>query len=73
MSQKTSNKEETRIQIFEEAKAAAFLLLKLKKFLTPSELETLEILLDKDSLSQIEKSLKEVKKGKIKPLKTLLK
>jgi len=62
-----------RIQVFEKAREAAITLLNLKDVLTKSELETLEILLDKKFLSQLSKSLKEAKEGKLESLEKILK
>ncbi len=62
-----------RIQVFEKAREAAITLLNLKDILTKSELETLEILLDKKFLSQLSKSLKEAKEGKLESLEKILK
>ena len=61
-----------RFQAFEKAREAALTLLILKEMLTPAELETLEILLDKKSLDQISKSLKEAKQKKFEPLENIL-
>ena len=63
----------SRFQAFEKAREAALTLLVLKEILTLSQLETLEILLDKKSLDQISKSLKEVEKGKLEPIENILK
>lgn len=60
-------------QIFEEAREAVITLKNLRKYLTPAELETLEILLDKNAVSQISNSLKEAEKEKFEPLKNILK
>lgn len=60
-------------QIFEEAREAVITLKNLRKYLTPSELETLEILLDKNAVRQISRSLKEAEKGKFEPFKNILK
>lgn len=60
------------IQVFEKAREAALTLLALKDVLTPSELESLEILLDKKSLNQLSESLKEAKGGKIEALENIL-
>ena len=60
-------------QIFEEAREAVITLKNLRKYLTQAELETLEILLDKNAVRQISKSLKEAGKGKFEPIKNILK
>ena len=76
MTNKTStilDRSATRIQIFEKAREAAITLLDLKDFLTKAELETLEILLDKKSLAQLSKSLKEAREGKFEPIENIAK
>ncbi len=62
-----------RFQVFEKARESALTLLALKEILTPSELETLELLLNKKSLSQISKSLKEANEEKLEPFENILK
>lgn len=62
-----------RLQVFEKAREATLTLLALKDILTSSELETLEILLDKKSLNQISESLQEAKKGELEPIESILK
>ena len=62
-----------RLQVFEKAREAALTLLALKDILTPSELETLEILLDKKSLGQLSESLREAREGKFEPIENILK
>jgi len=62
-----------RLQVFEKAREATLTLLALKDILTPSELETLEILLDKKSLGQLSESLRETIKGKFEPIENILK
>lgn len=77
MANKTSSqildRPSTHIQIFEKAREAALTLLLLKDILTPSELETLEILLDKKSLGQLSESLKEARGRKLEPIENILK
>ena len=58
---------------FEEAREAAITLRNLRRHLTPAELETLEILLDKQTVSQLSKSLKETKNKKLEPIRSILK
>ena len=62
----------SRFRVFEQAREATLTLLTLREILTPSELETLELLLDKKSLNQISKSLKETKEGKLEPFENIL-
>ena len=64
---------DSRFSAFEKARAVALTLLALKEVLTKSQLETLELLLDQESLNQISKSLKEAKKGKLEPIESILK
>lgn len=74
MTVKTPSKiADNRFLIFEKARESVLTLLALKEMLTPAELETLEILLDKKSLRQLSKSLKEAKEGKFKPIESILK
>ena len=61
------------LRVFEQARESTLTLLALKKFLTSSELETLEILLDKESINQTSQSLEEAKQGKLEPLENILK
>ncbi len=63
----------SRFRIFEKARESALTLLALKEILTPSELETLELLFDKKSLNQISKSLEEAKQEKLEPIENILK
>lgn len=62
-----------RFQVFEKAREATLTLLALRDILTPSELETLEILVDKKSLNQLSESLKEEKRGELEPIENILK
>jgi hypothetical protein len=62
-----------RPEIFEEAREAVITLKNLQKYLSPAELETLEILLDKKIVRQLSKSLKESDRRKLEPLKNILK
>jgi len=64
---------DSRFSAFEKARVAALTLLALKEVLTKSQLETLKLLLDQESLNQISKSLKEAKKGKLEPMESILK
>lgn len=65
MDTKTSEK-------FEKAKEATLTLLALKDTLTPSELETLEILLDKETKDQLAESVRDAKEGRVEPLDSIL-
>ena len=76
MSNSTLAKEKVftfRPEIFEEAREAVITLQNLRKYLTPSELETLEILLDKKNAHRLSKSLDEANQGKIEPFENILK
>ncbi len=63
---------DSRFSAFEKARAAALTLLALKEVLTKSQLETLELLLDQESLNQISKSIEEAKEGKLEPIESIL-
>ncbi|MBU2578718.1 hypothetical protein KKA09_01195 [Patescibacteria group bacterium] len=67
---KTKNIE---LKIFEEAREAIIKLETLSRLLPSSDLETLEILLDKKAVNLLSKSLKEAEKGKIKPIEKFFK
>lgn len=62
-----------RPEVFEEAREAVITLKNLQKYLSPAELETLEILFDKLAVRRLSKSLKEAGEGKLEPLKNILK
>jgi len=57
---------------FEKAKEATLTLLSLKDTLSVSELETLEILLDKETKDQLTESVADAKKGRVEPLDSIL-
>jgi len=63
----------SRVQVFEKARESAITLLNLRDVLTDAELETLEILLDKETLNQLTKSFSEAEKGKLEPIENILK
>ncbi len=62
-----------RPEVFEEAREAVITLKTLKKYLSSTELETLELLFDKKIVHQLSKSLKEAEQGKLKPFESILK
>ncbi len=62
----------SRFLAFEKAREATITLSNLKGFLTKSELETLEILLDEKSSGELVESLREKKQGKIEPIENIL-
>ena len=70
MTSKTS--ETNQLQNFEKAREATLTLLALKDTLSSSELETLEILLDKSAKDQLGESAKDVKEGRVEPLDSIL-
>ena len=57
---------------FEKAKEATLTLLSLKDNLTASELETLEILLDKETKDQLAESVRDAKEGRVEPLDSII-
>ena len=57
---------------FEKAREATLTLLALKDTLTLSELETLEILLDKSTKEQLEESVRDAKEGRVESLDSIL-
>ena len=73
MNTKSSSKDTVRFYAFEKAREAALTLLELRESLEPGELETLEILLDKESVDQLSKSVKEAQEGKLEPIENILK
>ncbi|OGZ54067.1 MAG: hypothetical protein A3H64_00460 [Candidatus Ryanbacteria bacterium RIFCSPLOWO2_02_FULL_45_11c] len=64
---------DAQFQIFEEAREAVIKLKTLKPFLMPRDEETLELLMDKELMTHLVKSLKETEKGKLEPLEHILK
>ena len=62
----------SQFQNFEKAREATLTLLVLKDTLTSSELETLEILLDKSTKEQLEESVRDAKEGRVEPLDSIL-
>ena len=67
---KTKNKM-LNLKVFEEAQEAVVKIKTLRKFLSPADLETLEILLDKEAVATISKSVREASSGKFKPIECL--
>jgi len=63
---------EINLKAFEGAREAVIKLETLSRLLTPADLETLEILLDKKTVNLLSKSLKEAEKGEITPIKSFL-
>lgn len=59
-------------KVFEEAREAITKLKTLKPFLSPQDEETLAILMDKELVAHLEKSLKEAESEKFEPLKNIL-
>lgn len=62
-----------RSRALQEAHEAVTKLRTIKPFLSPQDEETLAILIDKELMKHLETSLKEAEKGKMEPLKNILK
>ena len=62
----------SRFRILEEAREAVTKLQTLKSFLSPQDEETLGILMDRELMRNLEKSLRETEQGKFEPLKNIL-
>lgn len=63
----------TRSGAFKKAHEAVKTLWTLTPLLSSKEEETLAVLVDKELVSQLDKSLSEVRKGRTEPLKNILK
>ncbi len=72
MTSKIKLSTDINLKAFEDAREAVIKLETLSRLLTPADLETLEILLDKKTVNLLSKSLKEAEKGKITPIKSCL-
>ena len=72
MTSKIKPSTDINLKAFEDAREAVIKLETLSRLLTPADLETLEILLDKKTVNLLSKSLKEAEKGKITPIKSCL-
>ena len=68
----TNTSQTTDFQNFEKAREATLTLLALKDTLTSSELETLELLLDKSTKAQLAESLRDAEAGRVGPLDSIL-
>jgi hypothetical protein len=66
-----SSKQLNNPRIFEDAREAIIKLEALTRILTPAELETLEILFDRDATSLIAKSLQESEEMTYVPIATI--
>lgn len=62
-----------RFRVLEDAREAIYRLRTLKSLLTPQDEETLAILMDKELMTHLEKSLQEEARGKREPLRNILK
>ena len=62
----------TQLKNFERAREATLTLLSLKDDLTSTELETLEILLDKSTRGQLRESVQDAKEGRVDPIDSIL-
>ena len=58
---------------FEEAREAVVKIKTLKPLLSPKDEESLAILVDKELMTRLGKSLKEANEGKVEPLENILK
>ena len=58
---------------FEEAREAVVKIKTLKPLLSPKDTETLTVLMDKELISHLGRSLNEAKEGKVEPLENILK
>jgi hypothetical protein len=67
-----SKSKSSNLRVFEEAREALAKLVSLSRALTPSQLETLEILLDKRAPALIAKSMSEIERGKLQPIAKIL-
>ena len=63
----------SRFQALEEAREAVVKLTTLKPFLSPEDEETLAVLMDKQLMTGLARSLEEIRKGKLEPLENILK
>ena len=70
MTSKIKLSTDINLKAFEDAREAVIKLETLSRLLTPADLETLEILLDKKTVNLLSKSLKEAGRGKIMPIKS---
>ena len=61
-----------RFHAFEEAREAVTKLRTLKAFLSPQDEQTLALLMDRDLMRHLQKSLKEAEQGKVVPLHSIL-
>lgn len=68
-----SGNDHTHFRALEEAREAVTALRTLKPLLSPQDEETLTILIDKELMRHLEKSLKEETQGRVMPLKSILK
>lgn len=62
----------SRFRVFKEAHEAVTKLRTLRPFLSPEDEETLAILMDKELMGHLEKSLSEAEKGRTEPLRNIL-
>jgi len=62
----------TNIKAFEEARNAVIKLETLSRLLSPADLETLEIILDKKAINLLSKSFNEAERGKLEPIEKIV-
>jgi len=63
---------DSHFRILGEAQEAVIKLRTLKPFLTPRDEETLALLMDKELMAHLAKSLREAEKNKVEPLENIL-
>jgi len=73
MSKVNVQEKPTSALAFEEAHEAVIKIKTLKPLLSPKEEESLAILMDKELMNHLHKSLKEARAGDIEPLENILK
>ena len=69
---KTLSTSKTNIKAFEEARNAVIKLETLSRLLSPADLETLEIILDKKAINLLSKSFNEAERGKLEPIEKIV-
>lgn len=72
VTQKKRKRPELRLRVYEEAREAVATLWALRPLLSPQDAETLAILMDKDLIAHLEKSMTEAAGGKTEPLRCIL-
>ena len=62
-----------RLRVLEDAREAIYRLRTLRPLLSPADAETLAILMDRELVEHLGKSLQEETSGKVEPLRNILK